>query len=102
MKEKSFTTLTPGVNVLKQPFPVWSKNLRGKLEPTKVEHHSDVSLLGKLQILPENVRLGWKQIAKYKHSSLVGSVTKKKSFIRLTPGVNVLKLFSFIADDEAK
>jgi len=30
------------------------------------------------------------------------SVTKEKGFIRLTPGVNVIKLFYFIADDEAK
>jgi hypothetical protein len=26
----------------------------------------------------------------------------KKVFIRLTPGVNVIKLFSIVADDEAK
>jgi hypothetical protein len=30
------------------------------------------------------------------------SVTNKKSFITLTPGVNIIKLFSFVADDEAK
>jgi hypothetical protein len=31
------------------------------------------------------------------------SVTmKEKSIITLTPGVNIIKLFSFIADDEAK
>jgi hypothetical protein len=29
------------------------------------------------------------------------SVMKKKGFITLTPGVNVMKLFSFAADDEA-
>jgi len=28
--------------------------------------------------------------------------TKKGGFVRLTPGVNIMKLFSFIADDEAK
>ncbi len=58
-----------------------------------MEHHSDVSLLGKLQMFPENVRLGWKGIAKYKRSSLVVSVTKQKSFITLTPVVMVIKLF---------
>jgi hypothetical protein len=30
------------------------------------------------------------------------SVTKEKSFIILTPGVNVIKLFSFVTVDEAK
>jgi len=29
-------------------------------------------------------------------------VTKKKIFINLTPGVNVIKLVSFITDDEAQ
>jgi hypothetical protein len=29
------------------------------------------------------------------------SVTKKKSFITLAPGDNVIKLFFFVADDEA-
>jgi hypothetical protein len=27
---------------------------------------------------------------------------KKKSFIVLTPGVNIIKLFSFVTDDEAQ
>ncbi len=30
------------------------------------------------------------------------SVTKKKGFFSLTTGVNVINLFYFIADDEAK
>jgi hypothetical protein len=30
------------------------------------------------------------------------SVTKEKSFTRLRPGVNVIKLFSFVADNKAK
>ena len=29
------------------------------------------------------------------------SAAKEKSFIRLTPGVNVIKRFSFVDDDEA-
>jgi hypothetical protein len=29
-------------------------------------------------------------------------VTEKKVLITLTPGVNVIKRFSFVADDEAK
>jgi hypothetical protein len=38
-----------------------------------LEHLSDASFLGKL-LLPTNVRLEWKVIAKYKHSSLFGLV----------------------------
>ncbi len=34
----------------------------------------DASFLGKLLVLPANVRLDWKEIAKYKHSSLFGLV----------------------------
>jgi hypothetical protein len=36
------------------------------------------------------------KLARDKHSS----VTKKKSLMILSPGGNVIKLFSFIADDE--
>jgi len=79
--------------------------LRARPEPTQLEHLSVASFLGKLLVFPANVRLGWKVIAIYKHSSLFGLVVcddGKKCFIRLTPGVNVIKPFSFIADDEAK
>jgi hypothetical protein len=51
--------------------------------------------LGKVLALPANIRQG---SSLFCHSV----VTKKKSFIMLTPGVNVIKPFSFIADDEAK
>jgi hypothetical protein len=47
-----------------------SWNLRGRLEPTPLEHLSDASFLGKLLVLPANVRLDWKVIASYEHSSL--------------------------------
>jgi hypothetical protein len=30
------------------------------------------------------------------------SVTEQKSFITLTPGANVIKLFPFVSDDEAQ
>jgi hypothetical protein len=65
--------------------------LRTKLEPTQYEHLSDASFLGKLLVLPTNVRLDWKAIARYKHSSLFGLVISnegKKCFIVLTPGVS--------------
>ncbi len=41
-------------------------------EPAQLEHLSDASFLGKLLVLPANVRLDWKVIARYKHSSLFG------------------------------
>jgi hypothetical protein len=44
--------------------------LRARPEPTQLEHLSDASFLGKLLVLPANVRLDWKAIARYKHSSL--------------------------------
>ncbi len=33
---------------------------------------SDASFLVKLLVLPANVRIDWKVIARYKHSSLIG------------------------------
>ncbi len=43
---------------------------------------------------------GWKVLPEINVTSL--RVTKTNVFIALTPGVNVIKLFFFIADDEAK
>ncbi len=42
----------------------------GKAGPTQLEHLSDTSFL----VFLENVRLDWKVIAYYKHSSLFGLV----------------------------
>jgi hypothetical protein len=63
--------------------------LKARPEPTQSEHLSDTSLLGKLLMLSQNVRLDWKVIANYKHSSLFGLVIsdKDESFITLTPGL---------------
>jgi hypothetical protein len=49
---------------------------------------SDASFLGKLLVLPANVRLDWKGIARYKHSSLFSLNVSDdgKRFIALTPG----------------
>jgi hypothetical protein len=44
--------------------------LRARPEPTQLERLLDVYFLGKLLVLPANVRLDWKVIAMYKHSSL--------------------------------
>ena len=48
--------------------------MRARPEPTQLEHISDASFLGKLLALTANVRLDWKVIASYKHSSLFGLV----------------------------
>ncbi len=59
-------------------FPVKSLNLRARPEPTQLEHLSNASILGKLLVLPANVRLDWKVIARYKHSSLFGLIISKE------------------------
>jgi len=51
--------------------------LRARPELTQLEHLSDASISGKLLVLPANVRLDWKVIARYKHSSLFGHEEKK-------------------------
>ncbi len=43
-----------------------------------MEHLSDASFLGKLLVLPENVRLDWKVIVRYKQSSLFGLVVSNE------------------------
>jgi len=58
--------------------------LRARPEQTQLEELSDDSFLGKLLVLPANVRLDWKVIARYRHSSLFGlavSSNEVKSFI---------------------
>ena len=47
---------------------------------------SDASFLGKFLVLPANVRLDWKVIAKYKHSSLFGLVfsNEEKKFYKVS------------------
>ncbi len=46
--------------------------MRAGPEPTQLEYLSDASFLRKLLVFPSNVRLDWKVIASYKHSSLFG------------------------------
>ncbi len=43
-----------------------------------MEHLSDAFFIGKLLVLPANVRLDWKVFAGYKHSSLFGLVVSNK------------------------
>jgi hypothetical protein len=74
--------------------------LRAKPEPTQLEWLSDASFLGKLLVLPANVRLDWKVFARCKHSSVFGLVVsnEEKSFITLTPGVSVTKLLKSLTE----
>jgi len=62
--------------------------LRARPEPTQLEHLSDASFLGKLIVLPANVRLDWKVIASPNTLAYWASstVTQEKCFIKLTPG----------------
>jgi hypothetical protein len=78
--------------------------LRARPEQTQLEALSDASFLGKLLVLPANVRLDRKVIARYKHSSLFGLIisNKEKSFITFTPGVNAINLFFSVIDEEAQ
>ncbi len=70
--------------------------MRARPEQTQLEDLSDASLLGKLLVLPANVRLDQKVIARYKYSSLFGHFVsnKEKSFITFTPVGKMEKLFS--------
>ncbi len=53
---------------------------RARPEQTHLEDFSDASFLGKFLVLPANVRLDWKVIARYKHSSLFGLVICNEEF----------------------
>ena len=52
--------------------------MRTRPESTLLEHFSDASFLGKLLVIPANVRLDWKEIARYKCFSLFGLVISDK------------------------
>ncbi len=69
--------------------------MRARPEQTQLENLSDAYFLGKLLVLPAYVRLDLKVIARFKHSSLFGFFNnQEKSFITLTPGLCLTKLFS--------
>ncbi len=50
--------------------------MRARPELTQLECLSDAYFLGKFLMLPANVRLDWKVIARYKHSSLLGLIIR--------------------------
>jgi hypothetical protein len=58
--------------------------LRARPKQTQLEDLSDAPFLGKLLVLTANVRLDWRVIAWYKHSSLFGLIVwnkEKKKFL---------------------
>ncbi len=73
--------------------------MRASPEPTQLEHLSDASFLGKLLVLPTNVRLHRKEFARCKHSNLFGLIlsNEEKFFITLTPCANLIKLFTVVS-----
>jgi hypothetical protein len=60
--------------------------------------------IGLTLAMSSNSMTSLERVSKDKCSSLLGlfDSNKGKSLITLTPGVNVIKLFSFVTDDEAR
>ena len=52
--------------------------MRARPKQTQLEVLSDAFFLGELLVLPANVRLDWKVIARYKKSSLFGLISNKE------------------------
>ena len=97
--------MTPGVNITKlfsfvtdtRPNKLEQLSLEtlssqildfeGKARANLIGAHSRCFLLGKLLVLPANVRLDWKVIASYKHSSLFDLVISDegKKFYNIDP-----------------
>ncbi len=66
-----------------------------------MEYHSGASFLGKPLVFPANVRLDWKVIASYKHSSLFGLIVsdegKKCKYFNQLENMGILFVYT---DDE--
>ncbi len=73
--------------------------MRERPEQTQLE-----AFLGKLLVLPANVRLDWKVFARCKHSSLFGLVIsiKEKKFYNIDSTINVIKLDFFGVNNGTK
>ena len=69
-----------------------------------MEQLPDGSFLGKPLVLPANVRLDWKVIARYKHSSLFGLVisNKGKKFYNIDTWLTKIELFLYAFFDLRK
>ncbi len=70
--------------------------MKARPEETQLEDLSDASLLGKLLVLPTNVRQDWKVIARYKHSSLLGLIIsdEEKKFYNIDTRLSTLAMFT--------
>jgi hypothetical protein len=68
--------------------------LRARPEQTQLEDLS-TSFLGKLLVLPTNVRPDWKVIARYSHFSLFCLIISnaEKKFYNIDTGVTVVNFF---------
>ncbi len=69
------------------------------------EDLSDASFLGKLLVLPANVRLDWIVISRYKHSSLFDLSDKEKRFYNIDSwcqcyGATTLDIMTFNIKNE--
>jgi hypothetical protein len=73
-----------------ETFSSQAWNLSARPEPTQLLCLSEASFLGKLLVLPANVRLNWKVIARYEHPSLFGLVisNEEKKFYNIGPRIN--------------
>jgi hypothetical protein len=73
----------------------------GRPEQTQLESLSDASFLDKLLVLPANVRLDSKVIARYKHSSLFGLVVSNEGnkFYNIETWCRSYKTFFFVTSE---
>ncbi len=62
----------------------------GRLEPAQLECLSDASFLGKLLVLPANVRLDWKVTLAYLASSASGRKPTHQTSVNLCKRISVL------------
>jgi hypothetical protein len=72
--------------------------LRARPEEAQLEDLLDVSLLGKLLVLPANVRLDWKVFTRCKHCSLFGLIVsnEEKKFYNIGPWVFIDRIVCFL------
>jgi len=72
--------------------------LRANPEPTQLEHLLDAYFLGKLLVLPANLRLDWKEIARSKKSNLFGLISSNegKKFYNIDTWCQFIKTFFFV------
>jgi hypothetical protein len=80
--------------VIEKPFQS-GLNLKARPEQTQLEDLSDASILGKLLVLPANVRIDWKVFVRHKHSSLFGLIisNEEKKFYTIGHRCHYYKTF---------